>query len=112
MSEVASLRSIVRGEDGAFNVTFDAGGRTWQLTARPDDDGLEVEFDDDLAAAMDLADAEEDDLDEHQLVLREIGLIADNVMNTLADSGLFGDLAALEDRFDDWDEEGGDEEPS
>lgn len=106
MSEVATLRSIVRNEDGSFAVTFDVAGKAWQMTAKTDDEGLEVEFDDDLAEAIDLLDQDEGDLNERQLVLREIGMIADGVMETLASSGLLGDLAALEERFDDgWEEE-------
>ncbi|MEY3012090.1 MAG: hypothetical protein RIT45_825 [Pseudomonadota bacterium] len=106
MSEVATLRSITRNEDGSYAVAFDAAGKSWQMTAKVDDEGLEVEFDDDLADAIDLLDADEEELTEHQLVLREIGMIADGVMETLASSGLLGDLAALEERFDDgWEEE-------
>jgi hypothetical protein len=105
MSEVATLRSIVRNEDGGFSVTFEAAGRSWQMSAKTDEEGIEVEFDDDLSAAVDLLDREDDDLNEQELVLREIGLIADGIMETLASSGLLGDLAALEERFDDgWEE--------
>jgi hypothetical protein len=76
------------------------------MTAKTDEEGLEVEFDDDLAEAIDLLDHDEGELNEHQLVLREIGMIADGVMETLASSGLLGDLAGLEDRFDDgWDDQ-------
>lgn len=107
MSEVASLRSVVRNDDGSFSVSFACAGRTWNMRATPDDEGLEVEFDDELADAMDLIDQEEDGMAEDKLVLREIGLIADAVMESLASSGLLGDLGALEDRFDeDWDDEG------
>ena len=105
MSEVATLRSIVRNEDGGFSVTFEAAGRSWQMSAKTDEEGIEVEFDDDLSAAVDLLDREDDNLNEQELVLREIGLIADGIMETLASSGLLGDLAALEERFDDgWEE--------
>lgn len=107
MSQVATLRSIVRNEDGSFAVTFDVAGKAWQMTAKTDDEGLEVEFDDDLSAAIDLLDQDEEELDERELVLREVGMIADGVMETLASSGLLGDLAALEERYDDenWEDE-------
>ncbi len=106
MSEVASLRSIVRNDDGSFSVSFQAVGRAWQMTAKVDEEGLEVEFDDELSDAIDMLDRDEDELDERELVLREVGLIADGVMETLASSGLLGDLGALEDRFDEgWEEE-------
>ncbi len=106
MSEVASLRSIVRNDDGSFSVSFQAAGRAWQMTAKVDEEGLEVEFDDELSDAIDLLDRDEDELGERELQLREVGLIADGVMETLASSGLLGDLAALEDRFDEgWEEE-------
>jgi hypothetical protein len=106
MNEVATLRSIARNEEGSYVVTFDVAGKSWVMTAKTDTEGLEVEFDDDLAEAIDLLDKDEESLEEHEMVLREIGMIADGVMETLASSGLLGDLAALEERFDDsWDDE-------